>query len=69
MFGDCKGEAAKDQGVQGFSTNYEAALGYSLNQAKGNSSKCFRYKSQSMKLWDQKVDYNYYPVCYESVCV
>ena len=21
-----------------------------------------------MKLWDQKVEYNYYPVCYEAVC-
>jgi len=46
----------------------DGAADFSLKQVKGENSKCFRYKSSAMKLWDQKVDYNYYPVCYEALC-
>ena len=43
-------------------------MDFIFNQVKGEASKCFRYKSKQLKLWDPTVDYNYYPVCYESTC-
>ena len=36
---------------------------------KGPSSKCFRYQSFTVKGWDATAEYNYYPVCYEAVCM
>ena len=39
-----------------------------FKQKKGNSSKCFRYRSEKTKIWDSPTAYNYYPVCYEVDC-
>ena len=40
-----------------------------FGHTKGPGSKCFRYKSVNVKGWDQTAEHNYYPVCYEAVCM
>ena len=39
-----------------------------FRQKKGEGSKCFRFKSTEIKIWNATVAYNYYPVCYEASC-
>ena len=66
IFGDCHlSEPSPSLGQ-----DYENTMNMMFKQAKSDTAKCFRIKSEQTKLWnDPTADYNYYPVCYESNCV
>ena len=40
-----------------------------FKQQKGAGSKCFRYKSTTVRMWDPKAKFNYFPVCYQTECI